>query len=293
MRITLRVGLALLALAAWLPRSSPAQNLQLLPGVREIESDTIADLAVARVDQPVPVIYYNPRLFRRYGPLLGRFFLAHEYGHIAHHHTRVGLAALPPTTRDSLLRAQELEADCFAASQSGPQNREAAEAAIRFFTRLGPFRFDAEHPTGSQRTAQILSCMPEPPVASARRTGETGVEVGPVSGEPQSIRFRVDPLPLGGATHGTEAVLWMDGRRLGALSNMRLTEPLTVELSPAGMHNYRILMDVYALDEALQFNPDGSVSGQGQVVVRNGDRFQVDWQPGGAPRLVRTGIDLP
>jgi hypothetical protein len=282
--------LALLGLTCWWSSTVTAQNLQLVPGVREIEADTLADLAVARVDQPIPVIYYNPRLFRRYGPLLGRFFLAHEYGHIARHHTRAGLADLPEAVRDSVLRNQELEADCFAASQPGPQDREAAEAAIRFFTRLGPFRFDVEHPTGSQRTAQILSCMPEPPEAGGLRLGETGVEVGPVSGEPQPIRFRVDPPVLGGATHGAQAVLWIDGRRLGTLSNMRLAEPLTVELSPAGIHNYRITMDVYALDEALQFNPDGSVSGQGQVMVQNGDRFLVEWQPGGTPRLVREAI---
>lgn len=286
MRITTRVVVLLLGLAWWWSPRVQGQNLRLVPGVLEIETDTLADLAVARVDQPVPVIYYNPRLFRRFGPLLGRFFLAHEYGHIARHHTRAGLADLAQASRDSVLRNQELEADCYAASQPGSQDRAAAEAAIRFFTRLGPFRFDVEHPTGSQRTARILSCMPEPPEIGALRLGETGIEAGPVSGEPQPIRFRVEAAALGGATHGTQAVLWIDGRRLGSLSNMRLAEPLTVELSPAGIHNYRITMDVYALDEALQFNPDGAVSGQGQVVLQDGDSFQLEWQPGGAPRLV-------
>jgi hypothetical protein len=37
----------------------------------------------------------------------------------------------------------------------------AVEAAIRFFNRLGPFRFDAWHPSGAQRAAKILACLPD------------------------------------------------------------------------------------------------------------------------------------
>jgi hypothetical protein len=246
-----------------------AQGLHLLPGIEEIASDTIADIAVAAVDRPEPVIYFNPAMVRRYGPLLTRFFLAHEYGHIYHRHTRAGLADTPEATRDSILRAQELEADCYAAGQEGAEARAATEAALRFFARLGPFRFDNVHPTGAQRAARILLCLPGPrePVLYGR--GETGVEMGPVSGEPDRVRFAVRASPLEESAYGNEAVLWMDGLRIGA-----------------GIHTYRLAIDVYSVDAQLQISPTGSVSGRGHVLVQNGDRFRIEWIPGQAPALV-------
>ena len=79
---------SLIALSALGNGSVQAQGLHLIPGVDEIASDTIDDLAIADVDSPLPVIYYNPRMTRRFGPLLTEFFLAHEYGHIHLGHTR-------------------------------------------------------------------------------------------------------------------------------------------------------------------------------------------------------------
>ena len=55
---------------------------------------------------------------------------------------------------------QELEADCYATRLLAEDNRPAVEAALQFFTRMGPFRFDDLHPSGSQRAAKILSCLP-------------------------------------------------------------------------------------------------------------------------------------
>jgi hypothetical protein len=287
MRFTLGSTAMLLAATAGLTTVGAAQSLRLLPGVEELASDTIDDIAVAAVDTTSPVIYYNPRMARRYGPLLTRFFIAHEYGHIYHRHTRLGLADMPDAARDSVLRAQELAADCYAAALEGSQAREATEAALRFFTRLGPFRFDAEHPTGAQRAARLLMCLPGPrePVRYGR--GETGVEVGPVSGEPDLVRFEVRAPALGSRRLGNEIVVWIDGQRLGNVSNMRPTGPLTVNRFGAGIHNYLVTMEVYAPDRLLQFTPRGSVSGRGQVLVRDGDRFRVDWTPGTAPALVR------
>jgi hypothetical protein len=279
---------ALLAAAGFIPAGSVAgQGLHLLPGVREIAADTIADIAIATVDLPDPVIYYNPHMARRYGPLLTRFFLAHEYGHIYHRHTRVGFLDLADATRDSILRAQELEADCFAAGQEGRQSREATESALRFFSRLGPFRFDAQHPTGAQRAARILMCLPGPrePVLYGR--GDTGVEVGPVSGEPEPVRFQVRAADLDAGGFGSEAVLWMNGQRLGSVSNMRLSEPLTVNRFGAGIHSYQLTVEVYGLDGRLRVTPNGSVTGRGQVLVQDGDRFRVNWRPGASPSLVR------
>jgi hypothetical protein len=267
-----------------------AQGLHLLPGVEELPSDSIGDLAVAAVDLPQPTIYYNPGMVRRYGPLLTRFFIAHEYGHIARKHTRLALADLPEPTRDSILRAQELEADCYAAGLEGEQARLATEATIRFFTRLGPFRFDSEHPTGSQRAARILTCLPGPRTPVVYGRGETGVEVGPVSGEPDLVGFEVHAAELGAASYGTQAVLWLDGQRLGSVSNIRFAEPLRVNRFGAGIHSYRLVVEVYGLDAQLQFNASGSVTARGQLLVQDGDRFRVNWVPGSPPTLIREPI---
>jgi hypothetical protein len=279
---------AIVVLTGLLAGTTPlsAQGLHLISGVEELPSDSIGDIAIAAVDLPQPTIYYNPRMVRRYGPLLTRFFIAHEYGHIQHRHTRVGLIDLPEAQRDSLLRAQELEADCYAASQPDDQARQATEAAIRFFSRLGPFRFDAEHPTGSQRAGRILTCLPgaRQPVLYGR--GETGVEVGPVSGEPELVDFEVHATELGAVNYGSQAVLWVDGQRVGSVSNMRLAEPLRVNRFGAGIHSYRLVVEIYGLDSELQFNANGSVTGRGQLLVRNGDRFRVNWVPGSVPTLV-------
>lgn len=264
-----------------------AQELKLIPGVAEVASERINDIAVAEVDRPDPIIFYKPSLFRRYGPLLSRFFLAHEYGHIARRHSRYKLIDLQAYVRDSVLRAQELEADCYAASLIGNEARNASEAALRFFSRLGPFRFDNEHPTGAQRAAQILECLPSPrePVTFGR--GDTGVEVGPVSGEPERIRIQVRALNLSTVSYGHEATVWIDGQRLGDVSNMRDPGGLEVEHFGAGLHNYRIDLRVFSLGSTQQFSLYGNVTGRGQVLLQAGDKFRVKWAPGERPTLER------
>lgn len=276
-----------LALLIGAPTLGGAQGLHLIPGIAEIASDSIGDIAVAAVDQAQPAIYYNPSLVRRYGPLLTRFFLAHEYGHINRRHTRAAFADLAEPTRDSIFRAQELAADCYAAAQEGPEARAATEAALRFFSRLGPFRFDNEHPTGAQRAAQILRCLSSPRTEVTYGRGETGVEVGPVSGEPELVRFRVATADLSAAAYGSEAVLWMDGRRLGRLSNMRQPRSLEVGGFGAGIHSYRITLDLYRFVGWQQLGASGSVTGRGHVLVQHGDRFRIVYQPGQTPRLER------
>ncbi len=283
----------LLVAAQSAPAPLQGQGLHLLPGVPEIENDSLGDIAVATVDLPQPVIYYNPRKVQRYGPLLTRFFLAHEYGHIHYRHTRTGLGEFAEPARDSILRTQELEADCFAASQEGPEARAATEAALRFFARLGPFRFDAVHPTGAQRVARILLCLPAPrePVVAGR--GETGVEMGPVSGEPEPVRFAVRAAPLERSQYGSEAVLWVDGLRLGLVSNLRFPDRMDVRRFGAGIHAYRLQMDVYSFDGLLQTSPDGSVTGRGDLLIRDGDRFRIEWIPGRDPGLVLESDSTP
>jgi hypothetical protein len=289
-------ALLVLLLAIGLPAGAVearAQGLGLIPGVREIASDTISDLAIAAVDLATPVIYYNPRLSRRYGPDITRFFLAHEFGHIFHHHTRSGLVDLPEARRDSILRAQELEADCYAASQPGPEARGATEAALRFFTRLGPFRFDNEHPTGAQRAARLLTCLPPGPTpALTYRPGDTGLETGPVGGEVERIRFEVRAPDVGRQDFANEAVLWVDGQRVGRVSNLRFPRAISVDRFGAGIHAYRLTLDIYGLDASLQLSSDGQVTGVGHLVVRDGDAFSVQYVPGSPPRLVRAAGDV-
>jgi hypothetical protein len=264
-----------------------AQGLHLIPGVQEIASDTLEDFAVAAVDMVTPVIYYNPVMTQRYGPQLTAFFLAHEYGHIYFHHTRAGITELPEGVRDSLLRVQELQADCYAAAVATRSGREASQAALRFFTRLGPFRFDSEHPTGAQRAARILSCYPGPGDDPHAGAGDTGIERGPVSGEPERISFQVATAGLTETKTGKDVVVWMDGLRVGRISNMHFPAALHIDRFGAGLHSYRLTLDLYDLDGLLQLSPSGSVTGQGLIAVRDGDIFQVEWKAGERPTLVK------
>jgi Zn-dependent protease with chaperone function len=131
------------------------------PQVTMIEDATLRDVAVAVYDSVRPVIYLNPRLMQRFSPDLQAFFMAHEYAHIELKHTRAGALRADVGTRDQLLQLKELEADCLAARRLGPQGRQAAMAAVRFFGRLGTTQFDTEHPTGTVRARRILDCLAE------------------------------------------------------------------------------------------------------------------------------------
>ena len=145
----------------------PAHAVQRLIDVRQVPSDTIRDVALVTFVQGRPTIYYNPVLLDRVGPELAAFFFAHEYGHIHAGHS--GGALVHDGELDALRQRQELEADCYAAASLGEHHPEVVEAALEFFVRMGPGRFDTWHPTGSQRAARILSCLPE--VETARNPG--------------------------------------------------------------------------------------------------------------------------
>ena len=148
---------AIIALhAAGVGRASAAQRLV---DVREVPTDTLRDIAIATYEHGRPVIYYNPILMQRVGPNLADFFMAHEYGHVAHGHAGAALT-LGGNDVGTLRQQQELEADCYATATLAERNGAAVVAALRFFNRLGPFRFDNLHPTGAQRAAKILACLP-------------------------------------------------------------------------------------------------------------------------------------
>lgn len=156
-----RFTIATVVTALLLPAGAEqARAVQRLIDVRQVATDTLRDVALAVFEQGRPVIYYNPVLLQQFGPNLTTFFFAHEYGHIRFGHT--GAALLTGENDPSTVRQrQELEADCYAARTLAESEPAAVGAAIRFFTRMGPFRFDAWHPSGSQRAAKILSCLPE------------------------------------------------------------------------------------------------------------------------------------
>lgn len=137
-------------------------NATVEPSVRIVIADTLHDVAVAVYDSVHPTIYVNERRMHQFDPALQRFFLAHENGHIRLHHTRSYALQTMAGGRNRAIMARELEADCWAANSLGRTDRPAVIAASRFFAEMGPFRFDREHPAGSQRAARILSCLPAP-----------------------------------------------------------------------------------------------------------------------------------
>lgn len=136
-----------------------ARAAQRLIDVQQVATDTLRDIALAVFEHGRPVIYYNRPLMEQVGPNLAAFFFAHEYGHVRFGHTGAAMGA-GEGDLSALRVRQELAADCYAAATLGESAPEAAAAAVQFFTRLGPLRFDAWHPSGSQRAAKLLACLP-------------------------------------------------------------------------------------------------------------------------------------
>jgi hypothetical protein len=158
--------IAVAALAALVGAGQPgneARAATAAPVVREVPDRSLRDVAVAVYDSVDPVIYYNPDLMARFSPELRTFFMAHEYAHIALRHSRSGALGGEPGARFRSLQAKELEADCRAAQTLGLPGRAALLAAAGFFAGLGQVRYDQEHPSGGERAARILSCLPAQP----------------------------------------------------------------------------------------------------------------------------------
>ncbi len=254
--------------------------LQRLMDVQEIATDTLRDVALVAYQNGRPGIYYNPTLLQRVGPQLSAFFIAHEYGHIHGGHT--GGALLHDGELSVLRQKQELDADCYAAAVLAEQNRDAVDAALRFFTRLGPFRHDSYHPTGSQRAARILSCLPLVDRPAAARDDET-----PESNEDRNVTFqlRAPPTRVGG--YAVEARVWIDEAPVGIVSSLRQPGSLEVRRFAAGAHRYRLSLTVYDMDSMLQLTPGGTVIGEGLVTIRDGDVVSVRWAQGESPELIR------
>jgi hypothetical protein len=156
-RFTRLTVIAALLLPAGAEQARAAQRLM---DVQQVATDTLRDVAFAVFEHGRPVIYYNPVLMQQVGSDLEAFFFAHEYGHVRFGHTGAALGA-GEADLSALRVRQELAADCYAAATLGEAAPEAVAAAVRFFTRMGPIRFDAWHPSGSQRAAKLLACLPD------------------------------------------------------------------------------------------------------------------------------------
>jgi hypothetical protein len=248
--------------------------------VQEIATDTLRDVALVAYQNGRPVIYYNPTLLQRVGPQLSAFFIAHEYGHIHGGHT--GGALLHDGELSALRQKQELDADCYAAAVLAEQDRDAVDAALRFFTRLGPLRHDNFHPTGSQRAARILSCLPPVEQPAAAREGETP---GGLENRNVTFQVRAPSARLGG--YAVEARVWIDEAPLGIVSSLRQPGSLEVRRFAAGAHRYRLSLTVYDMDSMLQLTPSGTVTGEGLVTIHDGDVVSVRWAQGESPELIR------
>lgn len=257
-----------------------AQAAQRLIDLRQIPSDTLRDVALATFEHGRPVIYYNPRLLQQFGPQLTTFFFAHEYGHIYYGHTGAALVQAHGELT-ALRQQQELEADCYATVILAEQDRAAVEAALRFFTRLGPYRYDAFHPTGSQRAAKMLACLPEPEIAAAADDAPS-LDV-PVRNATFTVR---SPSGAIGA-YAVEARIWIDDAPVGVISSVRQPGLVEVRRFAAGAHRYRVTVQVYSFDALLQLNPSGTTTGDGLLTVRDGDVFALQWSEGKSPTLIR------
>jgi hypothetical protein len=173
-----------------------------------------------------------------------------------------------------------LEADCFAAASLARTNAAAVSAAVRYFSRLGPFRYDTDHPTGAQRAAKILACLPSP------QTLRPDIAPKEPPAEPALSGFSVTTKTLVNGGLGRDVSIWVAGKLVGTLSNRRQPMKLEVQGMPAGTYPYRIAVNLYALDDMLQFNPSGTVLGDGELTIRGGETFAVELAPGSSPVLI-------
>ncbi|MDX2194388.1 MAG: hypothetical protein NW201_13615 [Gemmatimonadales bacterium] len=165
---------AILAMMGWaggaavLPaQTAPATAVLPPEHVALVRADTLHDVALVRLEQGRPVIYYNARLMARIGPELSTFFLAHEFGHVKEGHAGSALVERETDRRQEVIQRMELAADCEAAKALATERPDAVQEAVTFFTRMGTHRFDVQHPTGAQRAAKILACAAAARAASA------------------------------------------------------------------------------------------------------------------------------
>jgi len=165
-------------------------------------------------------------------------------------------------------RAQELEADCYAAQRLASDPADI-EAAIRFFRLIGDFRFDDLHPSGSERASRIAAC------ASTQPRPVTWTGIVTISAPATSV-----------SVYGCEARIWIDQVPVGMVSNLRAAAR-TVALRglEPGVHTYALVVRLYHLDGGFQLTPVGTVEAKGTVPVPPDGTLLVEGTPGDAPSL--------
>jgi hypothetical protein len=272
-------GLGLVALDSDLESQDAPES----PPVREIALDTLHDLAVAVYDPNGSIIYYNPAYMQRLGPQLSAFFMAHEYGHLSLRHTRAHALAGQRKSFNAKLQQQELAADCYAASQLARDNPSAVEATIHFFRRMGPFRYDAAHPSGSQRAAKILSCLPRENQATAGESvavskGASDDSSPPGMGITVAAPVHSDRVPW-------QEIQFRIGTIQSAVSNLHQPNAVALQTLAPGTYEYELRVNVFYLDEQFQLNPSGSITGSGTITIQGGETFRVESSPEGDAKL--------
>jgi hypothetical protein len=278
-------GLAFLACGRRVADEAPTTPQPAPPDIVEIPVDTLSDAALAVPDSVHPIIYYNPARLQELGPALAIFLLTHERGHIRLQHRTAGALGAGSPTRNAVMLAQELDADCYAAWTLSKADHSAVDAAVRFFRRLGPMRFDAVHPTGYARAERIQQCSARRPAATRRPAG-TPPDAGlsRTTGAPVSIRVM---LPTMGSSTPADVHLWIDDLDVGTISNIQQPRQLTLNQFSAGSHRYRLLVAQYDLDQLLQLNRSGTLMASGQVVIAEGEEFSVVLSKGAEPEFTR------
>lgn len=264
-------------------RGAPLAAQQPLTDVRVVEVSWLQDVAQTRWEGDRPVIYLNPRLLERFGPGLRDFFVGHEYGHVAlgHRHLAAELGIVDSSVVSRHHR-QELEADCYAATRLVRDNPQAAQAAVRLFTRQGPRRFDRLHPTGSQRAASMLGCLRAAHDA-AEPDGST-VAAAAAHAAPVVVLARsTTALMLG------HVRVLLDGRSMGTLSTLAYAPQLALRDVADGPHRYELRVELFAFDDLLQPNPVGYIEGRGTIEVRRGMQLEVHWLGEEPPSLLPAG----
>ena len=276
--MSVRSGIAMVFLALG---SAPGmlRAQEPLTDVKLVFSDTLRDVAMTLRENGRPVIYFNPALIERVGPLLRDFFVAHEYGHVVYDHVGGALAGRDSSLTE-LRQRQELEADCYAAVRLARSSRASVEAAVQFFTRMGLFSHDRFHPTGARRAANLLACLPPVPP-------DTSSEVAaPVRGVSETDATTIELGPDAAARLRGLVRIKIDGRLVGTISTLGPSTPVIVKRMREGPHRYELTVELYSLNELLQINPSGVVRGDGTVDFERAGRLEINWLDDEPPSLL-------
>ncbi len=130
------------------------------PGLNDVAMVTwhqgpLPQLGIASYDGPV--ILYNPMVLAQLPPALGRFFRAHEYGHVVLQHIQQQMFLGNPFNRTWMSLAHEFQADGYATRSLLQQgDLEAVRMGALFFMGQGPVQLVPTHPPGTARAQNVV-----------------------------------------------------------------------------------------------------------------------------------------